>query len=214
MIKEQIELKEVSQTIEVEHHDDFISVYKNVYPENYCSHMISEFERLKEHGVGGIRPELRHKKSDYSMALNPGIHLLNSFLEMCPLRGFFDRLQVVYDNYSIKYSTLKELRITTTSCKMQRSDPGDGYHIWHHETGNQTGYYQNQNRAIVYSLYLNTLDPAAGGETEFLYQKKRIPPVENTMILWPATYTHVHRGNAVLGTKPKYIITGWFYYDV
>jgi len=62
-------------------------------------------------------------------------------------------------------------------------------------------------------LYLNTLEPEQAGETEFLYQQERYRPVENTMILWPAAYTHAHRGNTVFGNSSKYIVTGWFYYD-
>lgn len=216
MLKEKMVVKghnDTNHTIEVEHDDNFISIYKNVFPENYCQHMIKEFERIKDMGVGGPRPELRHEKADYSIAVVPGVHILDYFLDRCPLKGFFDRLQVVYENYSARYSTLREVNISTTSCKMQRTDPCEGYHIWHHETGGQRSCYLTQNRAVVYSLYLNTLDlPDEGGETEFLYQKRRIPPVENTMILWPASYTHVHRGNAVLGSRSKYIITGWFYY--
>ena len=67
------------------------------------------------------------------------------------------------------------------------------------------------NRALVYSAYLNTIEEA--GETEFLYQRTRIPPKENTMIIWPAGFTHTHRGNVVYGNKSKYIITGWFYLE-
>jgi len=33
------------------------------------------------------------------------------------------------------------------------------------------------------------------------------------MLLWPATFTHAHRGNPVLGEQSKYIVTGWFYYE-
>ena len=51
-------------------------------------------------------------------------------------------------------------------------------------------------------------------EDVFLYYKERIPAVENTLIIWPAGFTHAHRGNMVLGEKSKYIITGWFNYDV
>jgi hypothetical protein len=62
-------------------------------------------------------------------------------------------------------------------------------------------------------LYLNTLRPESAGETEFLYQQKRYNPIENRLIVWPAAYTHAHRGNAVFGEQSKYIVTGWFYYD-
>jgi hypothetical protein len=93
--------------------------------------------------------------------------------------------------------------------KMQRTGPGGGYHVWHAEQGPGT----NASRVVAYMLYLNTLSPEEGAETEFLYQKKRLNPVENTMVLWPAAYTHAHRGNPVLGETHKYIVTGWFYYD-
>ena len=45
-------------------------------------------------------------------------------------------------------------------------------------------------------LYLNTLTDEQNGETEFLHQEKRIQPKENTMLIWPAGFTHTHRGNA------------------
>ena len=61
--------------------------------------------------------------------------------------------------------------------------------------------------------YLNTIKPEDAGETEFLYQKRRINPVENTIVLWPAAYTHMHRGNTVFGNVSKYIATGWFDYE-
>ena len=62
-------------------------------------------------------------------------------------------------------------------------------------------------------LYLNTLGSDQAGETEFLYQQQRFKPTENQMILWPASFTHTHRGNTVFGTQSKYVVTGWFYYD-
>jgi hypothetical protein len=62
-------------------------------------------------------------------------------------------------------------------------------------------------------LYLNSLAPEEAGETEFLYQQTRLRPQQNQMIVWPAAYTHAHRGNVVHGENCKYIVTGWFYYD-
>jgi hypothetical protein len=94
--------------------------------------------------------------------------------------------------------------------KMQKTIPGAGYHVWHAEQGNGPS---ESTRGLVYSVYLNTLDEDGAGETEFLYQQLRIPPKENTLIIWPAAFTHAHRGNVVFGSTPKYIITGWFYYE-
>ena len=93
--------------------------------------------------------------------------------------------------------------------KMQRTDAGGGYHIWHAEQGGGS----HANRVLVYMLYLNTLPEGGNGETEFLYQQQRIKTEENLTLIWPAAYTHAHRGNAVFGEQSKYIVTGWFYYD-
>ena len=63
----------------------------------------------------------------------------------------------------------------------------------------------SRNRFIVVSLYLNDVK---GGETEFLNQSLRVEAVKNRFVMFPATYTHIHRGNPPL-SGTKYIITGW-----
>ena len=55
-------------------------------------------------------------------------------------------------------------------------------------------------------LYLNDIDE--GGETEFLYQHKRVPPKAGTIVIWPTGFSHTHRGNPPL-SNTKYIVTGW-----
>lgn len=209
--KKQIEVGE-SHKIDVDHGEDFISIYSNVFPEGYCQHMIKEFDRVEAEGAGWNRPNKHHIISDYAVVVLPGIHNFAWFNGVEPVSIFFDGLQKLFENYAKKYSYLQSVSVKTTSMKMQRTDPSEGYHMFHAEAGPQVDFTLNQNRTVVYSLYLNTLEPDAGGETEFLYQRRRIKAEENTMIFWPASYTHVHRGNTVLGNKSKYIITGWFFY--
>lgn len=192
---------------------EFIGVYRDVYPEGFCAHLISEFERLIEFGAGVNRRDgegaPRHQKNDMQLGLNFGVHTAAPFNEVSSTRLFFDGLQKCYDDYTDTFSVLKDANIHATAMKMQRTDPGGGYHVWHGEQGNK----EHAERVLVYMLYLNDLAPDDGGETEFLYQRLRIKPEGNTLIIWPAAYTHAHRGNTVLGDSAKYIVTGWFYYD-
>lgn len=192
---------------------DFIAVYKSVYPDGYCQHLINEFERLVESGAGSTRKQTdgahRHHKNDLQLSLNFGVHNVGPFNEHSSIRMFFDGLQHCYDHYTEKFSQLRDGKIRGTAMKMQRTDPGGGYHVWHGEQGNG----EHAERVLVYMLYLNTLTEEEAGETEFLYQQRRIKPEANTMVIWPAAFTHTHRGNTVFGERSKYIVTGWFYYD-
>lgn len=194
--------------------DNFIGIFRQVYPDGYCQHLIKEFDRLEGGGSGSNRQRsenaLRHDKDDYQISLNIKNHHVFDFEGKNSVDLFFDGLQECYEQYTEKFSVLKSSgRIRATVMKMQRTSAGGGYHVWHAEQGER----EHANRVLVYMLYLNTLPEGANGETEFLYQQRRINPEENTMIVWPAAYTHPHRGNPVYGETSKYIVTGWFYYD-
>lgn len=192
---------------------NFIGMYSNVFPEGYCQHVINQFDIMEKNGAGSNRLQMEraqgHQKNDHLMFLNLVGSNAEFFNGQTISEVFFNGLQECYENYTEKYSILKEGNIRATHMKMQRTAPGGGYHLWHAEQ-NQG---ENAHRVLVYMLYLNTLKPEQAGETEFLYQQERYQPVENTLIIWPAAYTHTHRGNTVFGNDSKYIATGWFYYN-
>lgn len=191
---------------------EFIGIYRDVYPTGYCNHMIQEFEKLVKLGAGRNRQEEEHHspkhiKDDLHISFNiKPIKGQMSFFENISVSDvFFEGLQYCYDHYNNNFSILQDYNLKAIDMKMQRSCPGKGYHVWHSEK-----YINEPFRVLVYSLYLNTLEPEEAGETEFLYQKLRIRPEENMMVIWPAAFTHAHRGNVVHGKNNKYIITGWF----
>jgi len=192
---------------------DFIGVFSNVYPDGFCEHLVAEFERNQNLGVGVNRQNgegaNRHIKDDYQICSNGKNINFESFEGENTVDVFFNGLQKCFKEYTNEFAILKDIDIRCNNIKMQKTSSGGGYHIWHSEQGNG----EQAVRGLVYMLYLNTLPTEANGETEFLYQQRRINPVENTMVLWPAAFTHAHRGNLVYGDHTKYIVTGWFYHE-
>ena len=90
-----------------------------------------------------------------------------------------------------------------TTLKLQKTLPTEGYHVWHieHNKG-----FDNEPRAFAFSIYLN--DVEEGGETEFLHFSKRVKPKIGRIVIWPAAFPYLHRGNPPLSDE-KYIITSW-----
>lgn len=199
---------------------DFIGIFTDVYPEGFCKHVVSEFDRIQEIGVGVNRQNgegaHKHAKDDYqifSNGRNITFELFDKDNENRVNKDthgiFYKGLQACFDRYAEEFSILKDSDIRCKSMKLQKTSAGGGYHVWHAEQGEG----EHANRGLVYMLYLNSLLTESNGETEFLYQQRRINPVENTMVIWPAAFTHAHRGNPVYGDVSKYVITGWFYYE-
>ena len=62
------------------------------------------------------------------------------------------------------------------------------------------------NAATVKAMHLN--DVEEGGETEFLHFSKRVKPKTGRIVIWPAGFPYVHRGNPPLSGE-KYILTSW-----
>jgi hypothetical protein len=193
---------------------DFIGMYHSVYEEGFCEHIISEFERLNENGNSYTRQEseenvARHYKDDIQIFANTKEVSLRKFNNASSEQIFFAGLQKCYSEYTNKYSVLKDNILKCNSMKIQRTGCGGGYHLWHAEQGSGEG---GANRGAAYMLYLNDIPLDSFGETEFLYQQRRISPSKNTLLIWPAGHTHAHRGNPVYGDVYKYVITGWFCY--
>jgi hypothetical protein len=82
-----------------------------------------------------------------------------------------------------------------------------GYPYWHcelHPSPEDQG--ESLHRVVLWTIYLN--DNFSEGETEFLYQQRKIVPRTGTLLIAPTAFTHTHRGNMPKGGD-KYIATGW-----
>ncbi len=196
-----------------ESYNDFIGFYQNVFPEGFCEHVINYYDIALEEGFCETRKKyekaLKTSKDDSFTFLGINAHASNIFKNYndFSVKNIVNAgLQRCFDAYSTEYDILQQHLIRSTDIKMQKTDPGQGYHIWHFE---QAATDDSISRCLVWAAYLNDIEEA--GETEFLYQKLRVPPKKNTLIIWPASFTHTHRGNVVHGNKSKYIMTGWFH---
>jgi hypothetical protein len=84
---------------------------------------------------------------------------------------------------------------------IQYYPPNGGFKVWHFENQHPSVI----TRTLVYMLYLNDIE---NGGTEWLYQNIKLNAVKGDLVIWPAGFTHKHRG--VVTNKEKYIATGWF----
>src|SRR5690606_2717172 len=90
---------------------------------------------------------------------------------------------------------------------LQRYRAGSGgYPYWHCELFPKDASAETLHRTLLWTIYLN--DGFEAGETEFLYQRRRIVPRTGALLIAPTAFTHTHRGNTPVGGD-KYIATSW-----
>lgn len=187
--------------------ENFIGVYKNAFSKEYCDKVIKYFDVMKSMGFTQDRMQYENSskttKDDDSFFSHCEEHL--NFQTAGQLHKEFNNTfwQIYQEKYAPNFAVLKDSgHHNNYAFKLQKTPIGGGYHIWHYESGDRSVCH----RLLTWTLYLNDVDE--GGETEFLYQHKRIKPEAGTLIIFPASFTHTHRGNPPLSNE-KYIVTGW-----
>jgi hypothetical protein len=187
-------------------YENFVGQFNDTLSQEECQGIIDYFEELNKLNLTSDRMVSenvqKHVKNDSTaFLLQPqvlSLHKTNLLLQ-----GFLTVFWHCYNLYASEFSILGESEShTIKSIRLQKTLPGGGYHNWHFEASTSL----TSNRVLAWILYLN--DVEEGGETEFLYLRKRISPKAGTLIMWPAGFTHAHRGNPPLVSE-KYILTGW-----
>jgi hypothetical protein len=187
--------------------DDFVGIFDNAFSPEFCKKWIDHFDKVDSAGLSYSRVQAFDRPShltkdqaidfdNYNFAAVEGLEVQcaefnHRFWGMC------------YPLYAEKYSILQTSDPHSIFCiKLQKTVPGGGYHAWHYESMSR----RTSSRVMTFVLYLNDIED--GGETEFLYLSERVQPKAGRLILWPASFTHTHRGNPPLKGN-KYIMTGW-----
>lgn len=203
-------------------HEDFIGIYENALHPDVCEKIIQHFEELlslqDSYQLKYIQPRKDSSIIKKDLALDVQIPVMREMLGntgqavrtmLCtgadPVfnKVIYKTLRDAFFMYRDAYDTMAHLPLMPIYNKVQKTEIGEGFHAWHSERDG--GTYNS--RYLAYTIYLN--DVEEGGETEFLYQHKRLKSNTGTICIFPANFTHTHRGNPPL-SNTKYIMTGWF----
>ena len=185
-------------------YEDFIGSYSGVVDSQFCKEIIDEFDYFYDIGsVWNSSSRIKGTNSqrhDFAIDLH---HIGNVHMGTHYSRELNDIVWGAWEEYKKVYGSLDVGGpFSAVHQKVQKTPTGGGFHRWHFEDSSVC----QSNRTAVWMLYLN--DNFKGGETEFLYYNKRVDAEQGKLLLWPAGYTHTHRGNLVL-EGDKYIVTGW-----
>ena len=194
--------------------DDFIGVFDNALSKEHCDELIKIYEDSVSLNFTTSRQQLGKKQinQDNNLVFISDKNFIKDDIFFNKTRPSIHQFTEVawfsYAQYAKEYGILNSVTSHRfyDSIKIQKTKPKEGYHVWHCE---HDGRMQGS-RLLLVMVYLN--DVEEGGETEFLYQSRRIKPKQGTMVICPASFTHTHRGNPPL-TGDKYMINGWIEFD-
>ena len=182
-----------------------IGIYDNALNQKDCEILIDQFEKSTTIIDGGIFlggeyvKEHSHKKCKEIKHT----HLLDKSIISNIIHV---RIKQSMEKYKKQFPAVDEylcdweIDIGYNFQKYEAED--DGYKMWHCE---QSGGRASQ-RILAWMFYVN--DAECG--TEFM-DYGRVKAKRGRCVIWPAGWTHVHRG--VIPNKGlKYIVTGWASY--
>jgi len=179
--------------------EDFIGCFETNHP---ATPLDQYFDYLQTNGLIVERSQGQEEVRDQQALLNRvAPRFFNDRLIAPMYRAYSQLCDLALQHYFERYPILKQGRYVHLNCKFQRTKPGEGYHTWHYENSGDSRY-----RKLVTMLYLN--DVEEGGETEILYLHRRVQPRQGRILIFPAGFTHTHRGNPPL-SGDKFILTSW-----
>ena len=119
-------------------------------------------------------------------------------------KQYFEKLFHCHNDYILQWPFLENFcdKYEIGSFNLQKYNPGQHFKKIHTERSG----IESLHRVFVFMTYLN--DVSEGGETYFSHYDLAVKPQKGLTLIWPAEWTHAHRGNILKGGT-KYIITGW-----
>jgi hypothetical protein len=222
-------------------HPDFIEVYDGLLDPAWCAAVCRRFDAANHvdgQVGGGVFPDLK-KSRDVEISGRPEwndvsgplmgaviqglMHYLRRYpytlvaplmLEFRPADGGPPRRLGAEDLAAMDDAGLMALvqqLLRPGSINLQRYTAGEGgYPYWHCELYPRDAQAETLHRTLLWTVYLN--DAFEEGETEFLYQQRKVRPKTGSLLIAPTAFTHTHRGNRPVGGD-KYIATSWILFN-
>lgn len=181
-----------SSVIPLKINQDFIAGWK--IPPSLCENIIQEFNSKKS------LHKISNSTRGYTFLTTEDINPSIAFAYQACLEYVIDQYTRLYP-YSKENMTPWQLDNTYN---IQYYPPGRHYSVLHCENNGEKRF---QNRHLAFMTYLNTVD--TGGETFFHNQNLKVKPEAGLTLVWPAYFTHMHKG-LPSKTQEKYITTGWY----
>ena len=192
------------ERINISDKTNFIGCW-NLKDENLCKNIINFFEKNKQSHVKGVLGKVgevdESRKKSIDMNILPKD--LNKDEFKC-LKDYMYKLFDCYQDYKEIWPFLNETFpvVDVPSFNIQKYEKGGHFGAMHCERDGIAFMH----RVFAWMTYLNNVED--GGETYFEHFDLKIKPETGKTLIWPAEWTHSHRGE-ILKSDLKYIVTGW-----
>ena len=182
----------------------FIGMWR-LEPPSLCDELIALFEANGDRHKPGVtyagKSDANKKSTD--LAIYPRLLGDENY---APVKRYIDALYSCYADYLVQWPYLENLgRMNIGPFNIQRYDAGGHFAQIHCERTSMS----NSHRVLAWMTYLN--DMPSGGSTCFPHYGLDVQPEKAKTLIWPAEWTHAHRGNVVTEGR-KYIVTGWMHF--
>jgi len=171
-----------------------------------CNQMIEFFEKnpdrqVKGQTAGGVNEKVK-KCTDITIRPED---LADKKFQI--FNTYFENLFQCFNDYKEQYDFLKTFvkKLHIGPFNIQKYYPGDHFNKIHAERTDMSTIH----RIFAWMTYLNDVED--GGTTDFDYYKIKVKPKTGKTLIWPAEWTHAHKGSVLNGGE-KYIITGWLHF--
>lgn len=220
---------------------DFIEIFDDAVSSKDCADIVRRLrvsEQLQAGRVGsGVFPELKHSRdlrisglADWRpieqrlqqavfagllgyLRRYPQTLISPLMLQITDERGDTQRLAAEHfpDMSEQALASLARTCLRPGAINLQWYAAGEGgYPYWHCELYPRDAGAETLHRHLLWTLYLN--EEFEQGETEFLFQQRKIRPRSGRLLIAPAGFTHTHRGNRPIGGD-KFIATSWILFQ-